>query len=106
MRKLCVIMGLLLTGCVSKRESVGDVSYQPPVYQDKPVSAMVFQHPGMMEANPGFYDREGLAPGAFVAFDQLEATVYEIRMDDRLENSEDGWMYRRAISRRMGVSYR
>jgi hypothetical protein len=106
MRKMMILMGLLMVGCASKPSTVEPSEHsRQSMYIDKPVSTMVFEHPAMGDAAAGFYDREKLAPGAFVAFEQPEVTVFQIQTDDHLE-SQDGWMYRRAMTQRVGVSVR
>jgi len=106
MRKLWIIMGLLCVGCASKPTSDRNTIAPQMGYIDKPAYAMVFQHPILADMEPGFYSREGLSPGAFVAFEESETTYFEIRTDDRLRNSNDGWMYRRAFMQRFGTSFR
>jgi hypothetical protein len=105
MRIAMIMMGLLMVGCASKQSVEQSGGFLRSEYIDKPASSMAFQHPAMADNAPGFYSREGLAPGAFVAFEQPEITVFRIQTDDRLEG-EDGWMYRRAVTQRLGVSYR
>lgn len=105
MRKVMILLGLLMVGCASRQSAVVSNPSRQLGYVDKPASLMAFEHPAMAEMPVGFYNREVLAPGAFVAFEQPSLTVYQIQTDER-QVADDGWMYRRTMSQQIGVSIR
>lgn len=77
---------------------------QTPVYLDSPAMALAIS-PAWAGELPGYVlDRELRQPAAFVGFDEITATFYYVRTDDR--QLDDGWIFRRAVSERVGISYR
>ncbi|MFI5381331.1 MAG: hypothetical protein ACHRHE_18695 [Tepidisphaerales bacterium] len=94
---------LLMAGCASRPAQPGAVG---PAYIDRPSSALVFDPPVMQGQPAVFLARDDRQPGAFVGYEDLSATYFFIQTDDRPGDTNEGWMYRRAITTRMGVSYR
>lgn len=73
-------------------------------YEEQAAAALAFA-PVWGEALPeAVLDRELREPAAFVGFDELTATFFYVRNDDR--QMEEGWIFRRAVSERVGISYR
>lgn len=53
-----------------------------------------------------FLARDDRQPGAFVGYEDISTTSFMIQTDDRPGDYSEGWMYRRAMTVRTGVSYR
>jgi hypothetical protein len=96
----------LFTGCAATPPPQ-PAQNAPRVYLDRPSAALVFDPPALRGETAYMWPREEREPGAFVSFDGPEVTFYDIHTDDRLEMpGDDGWVYRRAMMDRVGVSFR
>ena len=101
MHRTLLIAGFaLMAGCASQPAAVR------PTYDDKPCSALVFDPPVMQGQPSAFLSREDRRPGAFVGYEDISTTSFFIQTDDRPGDINEGWLYRRAITTRTGVSYR
>jgi hypothetical protein len=77
------------------------------VYRSSPAGALVFNPPATLGQPPIDLSRDQRSPDAFVAYDSLTTTYFYIRNDDNAGAGWDhGWSQRRAISTKVGVSYR
>ena len=100
MRRILLIAGItLLAGCASRPAD-------RPTYVDNPCSALAFDPPVMQGQPAVFLARDNRQPGAFVGYEDLSTTSFFIQTDDRPGDFNEGWMYRRAMTVRTGVSYR
>jgi hypothetical protein len=99
---LTMIAVTLLAGCAStKPQPPANVA---PHYEDAPAAALAFTPSIAIEQPPLMLAREPREAAAFVGFEDLMATFFYICNDD--VQFHDGWMVRRALSEKVGVSYR
>ena len=106
-----IILAALSGGCAvqpAPRQPVADLKPIPPA---KPIAAasLAFDPPVIIGQPPIQMSREGRSPDAFVGYETTTITSYYIRSDDRQldfgDHRQD--LYdRRAISTKVGVSYR
>jgi hypothetical protein len=113
MRRGILIIALLAAGCSYESKPRPATAAEPmpvlAVYKAAPSSALVFDAPVAASQPPLDLSRDSRAPGAFVGYDQGIATFYYVRTDDRQFNGFGGNQLqyeRRAISTKVGVSYR
>jgi hypothetical protein len=95
----------LAGGCATQREAA---SQRPmDTYVDSPsAAALVFDAPIAQGQPPVTLYRDEREPSAFIGFEQRNATSFYIRTDDRPGVPPDAWLERRAVSERVGVTYR
>jgi hypothetical protein len=95
----------LLGGCASKPTATVERPIDP--YVDSPsAAALVFDAPIAQGQPRVTLYRDEREPAAFVGFEDLNATSFYVRTDDRPGLRPDAWIERRAISERIGVTYR
>lgn len=105
MRPLAIFMFLFLAaGCASKPAPVAVATNSD--YSEGAAASLAFTPPIALGQAPIELPRDVRQPAAFVGWDDLTATYFYTRTDDRQNISRDGWSYRRAISEKVGVSYR
>jgi hypothetical protein len=110
---LIIAFGLLAAGCTSHSRNGGTTAAEPTAllaaYRAAPSSALAFDPPVSTTQPPLDLNRDARLPAAFVGYDQGIATFYYVRTDDR-DFSGFGHNHlqyeRRAISTKIGVSYR
>jgi hypothetical protein len=103
MRRMLLTAGIaLIAGCASQPQPEA----ARPAYIDNPSSALVFDLPVMQGQPSAFLARDDRRPGAFAGYEDLSSTYFFIQTDDRPGDINEGWLYRRAITTRTGVSYR
>ena len=98
-------IGCLLGGCATKPHAAADRNID--TYVESPsAAALVFDAP-IAQGQPrvSLY-RDEREPSAFVGFDAIDATSFYIRTDDRPGLPVDAWIERRAVSERIGTTYR
>jgi hypothetical protein len=105
-----IIIGILLSGCAAQKHPSADASkpqpLAPPRYLPAASGSLVFDPPVTLGEPPLQLSREGRAPDAFVGYESTTATYFYLRVDDR-QTSDAGNRYeRRAISTKVGVTYR
>jgi hypothetical protein len=109
-RQVLVLTVLLATGCAAQsgRNAPHARSDRTPdlAYDAAPAPALVFDPPVTAQTQMIHLDRDDRAPAAFVGFDQTFTTFSYIRTYDRQTNDRTDRFERRAISERVGVSYR
>jgi hypothetical protein len=104
MRRVVVILcGLVLVGCSSSRK---DKPVDHSLSDAAPASALVFTPPISYDVPPLDLSREPRARAAFVGYEDLTTTFFYLRLDDRQIDSKRGRFERRAVTERIGVSYR
>ena len=117
MRVGVIGFGILLTiaGCATKPPPAPPVATPepPPVYQELTASALVFEHPIILNQPPLELSRDLRQPSAFIGYDGPITTYYWIHTDDWQDNSwcdpngSVGDRYqRRALIDTAGVRYR
>ena len=121
-----ILLGLMTVGggCASKApQSVvivnSNATVEPArIYDDAVAAALVYDPPVVANSPRIEISREGRAPEAFAGYEELTATYYYLRVDDRQLNYGGGGtggsgqhinndrFERQAITERVGVSYR
>src|SRR4051812_4826853 len=112
--RLCgvVVAGMLLGGCAAKPQAatISHTGVQAPVvdrnYDDAAVAALVFDPPIAQNEIPLELARESRQAGAFVGYEQLTTTFFYLRTDDRWRGDGTDHYERRALSERVGMSFR
>lgn len=94
----------LLAGCAGSKPQRPDAI--GPVYLDAPAASLAFTPPIALDQPPLELARDLRQPAAFVGFDELTTTSFHIRTDDRFGDDGFDWLTRRAVSDRVGISYR
>jgi hypothetical protein len=77
-----------------------------PSYIDAGTPSLAFSPPIAIGLPPLNLDREIRQPGVFLGYDELTTTYYHVRNDDWQVGPTDGRTFRRAVTERVGVSYR
>lgn len=103
MRTAILLSIVLCVGCASRRQVAEPVH---PIYADNPSAALVFSPPAIDSSYTPFLARDERTAGAFLGYEELSTTYYMIRTDDRQYEPDTGILLRRAVSERIGVSYR
>jgi hypothetical protein len=93
-----------LSGCAASRPE-RPIAVQP-TYFDGPTASLAFTPPVSIDQPAAELWRDERQPAAFVGFDEVITTFYYLRTDDRSGDDGFNWLSRRAISERVGVSYR
>jgi hypothetical protein len=111
MRSLATVcLCLILAGCATKTPVA---QQQPPLAEplvDEPIaaSALVFAPPPLLDRPVPSLSRVGREPVAYVGYEEVNATYFYLRNDDRqwTTGTDGGWLERRAVSVTTGVRYR
>jgi hypothetical protein len=108
-----IFLGLLGVGCAAQPSKPARTAQEPQpllaVYRQAPSAALVFDPPVISDQPPVNVSRDDRTPAAFVGYESTIATFYYVRTDDR---QFDGFglnqdrFERRAISTKVGISYR
>jgi hypothetical protein len=117
-----ILLGALTAlGCASKPAQpvviVNTLATPEPahIYDDAVAAALVYDPPVVANSPRIEISREGRAPEAFAGYEELTATYYYLRVDDRQLNyggssgsggHNNDRFERQAITERVGVSYR
>jgi len=105
MRLSLLILPLaLLAGCTNK--SMPQTLHTPHPYTDFASSSLAFSPPIAQNEPPINLARDQRQPGVFIGFDEVSASYFYIRTDDRMTNDGTDHYVRRAIIEKIGVSYR
>jgi hypothetical protein len=97
----------LTCGCASQQQR--KPAEQPVAYLEyEPATAgsLVFDPPVTAGQAPLELSRDDRTPGAFVGYESLTATYFYLRIDDRMTNDFSDRYERRAVSEKVGVTYR
>ena len=98
---------LLLAGCAAQRPpALSQSSLQQPDEEGPQASALVFSAPLTADQPPVFLARDRRQPSAFLSFEELSTTFYDIYTKDRQTNDGSDCYQRTAIMERVGMSYR
>jgi hypothetical protein len=104
MRSLLVILPLaLLGGCF---RNLPQTLHTPHHYNDSAASSLAFSPPIAQNEPPVMLPRDQRQPGVFIGFDDVTASYFYIRTDDRMTNDGTDHYVRRSIIEKIGVSYR
>ena len=97
----------LMAGCASQRPAAQPQLSFPQSDEDSPqATALVFSAPLTMNQPLVFLPRDIRQPSAFVRFDELITTFYDVYTEDRQTNDFTDRYLRTATIERVGVSYR
>jgi len=105
MRSLLVILALTLIGGCSDK-NMPQTLHSPHRYDDLAASSLAFSPPIAQNEPPILLPRDQRQPGVFIGFDDVSASYFYIRTDDRMTNDGNDHYVRRAIVEKIGVSYR
>ena len=100
---------LLLTfatigGCSGK--TMPQTFHTPHLYSDAASSCLAFSPPIAQNEPPIMLPRDQRQPGVFIGFEDVSASYFYIRTDDRMTNDGTDHYVRRSIIEKIGVSYR
>jgi hypothetical protein len=105
MRICFIILGLwVLGGCSAKPAQRANIDR--PGYVDSSAASLAFSPPVAQGEAPVFLPRDQRQPGVFIGFEDVSASYFYIRTDDRMTNDGTDHYVRRAIIEKVGVSYR
>ena len=105
MRSLLLILSLaLLSGCAGK--NMPQALRAPHSYDENTASSLAFSPPIAQNEPPVLLPRDQRQPGVFIGFEEVSASYFYIRTDDRMTNDGTDHYVRRAIIEKIGVSYR
>ncbi|HEV8607386.1 MAG TPA: hypothetical protein VGQ99_18770 [Tepidisphaeraceae bacterium] len=105
MRKLVMILALsLVGGCASKH--LPQTLHTPHLYQEATATSLAFSPPIAQGEPAVMLPRDQRQPGVFIGFEDVTASYFYIRTDDRMTNDGTDHYVRRAIVEKIGVSYR
>ena len=105
MRFLLLILAVaLLGGCSSKH--LPQTLHTPHLYSDSASASLAFSPPIAQNEPPVVLSRDQRQPGVFIGFDDVSASYFYIRTDDRMTNDGTDHYVRRSVIEKIGVSYR
>jgi hypothetical protein len=105
MRIFCVILALaILGGCSARPAQRANIDRHG--YVDTPAASLAFSPPVAQGEAPVFLPRDQRQPGVFIGFEDITASYFYIRTDDRMTNDGTDHYVRRTIIEKVGVSYR
>ena len=94
----------LLAGCTNK--SMPQTLRTPHLYNDSIASSLAFSPPIAQNEPAIVLPRDQRQPSVFIGFDEVSASYFYIRTDDRMTNDGTDHYVRRSIIEKIGVSYR
>lgn len=112
MRTLMISLALATTGvgCASKSEQATPSGTQRLPsrieYVEHSAAALAFTPAVAIGEPPVVLAREGREPSVFIGFDEISATAFYIRTDDRQSDQISDRYQRRAVIEKVGVTYR
>src|SRR5436190_10487549 len=101
---LWVLTLLLIGGCSGK--TMPQTLHTPHLYSDSTSASLAFSPPIAQNEPPVILPRDQRQPGVFIGFDEVSASYFYIRTDDRMTNDGTDHYVRRSIIEKVGVSYR
>lgn len=105
MRISCLIIAVMLVGgCASRHVQRGNIDRHG--YVDRAAGSLAFSPPVAQGEPAMMLPRDERQPGVFIGFEEVSASYFYIRTDDRMTNDGTDHYVRRAIIERVGVSYR
>jgi hypothetical protein len=106
MRCLGILAAACLAGCAASKPAGTALAPQRPAYSDSPAASLAFAPPPSQSEPSVFLPRDVRQPSAFVGFEDVTATFFYIRSDDRQPFGSGNCPIRESIVERVGVSYR
>ncbi len=104
------ILALAVSGCAQNKpvgKSPATLAANPArAYAPSPATSLVFDPPVTIGQPPLQLSRDARNPDAFVSYDSLTTTYFYLQTDDGAIGYPYGRYQRRAISTKVGVSYR
>jgi len=94
----------LLAGCTNK--SMPQTLHSPHRYDDSAAASLAFSPPIAQNEPAIVLPRDQRQPSVFIGFDEVSASYFYIRTDDRMTNDGTDHYVRRSIIEKIGVSYR
>jgi|SRR4051812_48593140 hypothetical protein len=94
----------LLSGCSGK--NMPQTLHTPHLYSEAASSSLAFSPPIAQNEPPVVLNRDQRQPGVFIGFEDVTASYFYIRTDDRMTNDGTDHYVRRSIIEKIGVSYR
>src|SRR6266436_9096977 len=105
MRSIPLIFILaLISGCAGK--NMPQTLQKPHLYDELASASLAFSPPIAQNEPPINLPRDQRQPGVFIGFDDVSASYFYIRTDDRMTNDGTDHYVRRAVIEKIGVSYR
>jgi hypothetical protein len=105
MRSFLLILPLaFLAGCAGK--NMPQTLHTAHRYDDLASASLAFSPPIAQNEPPINLPRDKRQPGVFIGFEDVSASYFYIRTDDRMTNDGTDHYVRRAIIEKIGVSYR
>lgn len=105
MRAACIILALgLVGGCASRHGSRANIDRRG--YVDTPSASLAFSPPVAFGEPAIMLPRDERQPAVFIGFEDVSASYFYIRADDRMTNDGTDHYVRRSIIEKVGVSYR
>jgi hypothetical protein len=103
-----ILAAMLIGGCAHAGKPAAKPQASLPIKPHTPsaAGALVFDAPITQGQPPLQLSREGRSPDAFVGYESITATYFYVRSDDRMTSDHSDRFERRAITTRVGVSYR
>src|SRR3954468_14846507 len=101
---LLILPLFLLAGCSGR--NMPQTLHIPRLYTDSASSSLAFSPPIAQNEPPVNLPRDQRQPGVFIGFDEVSASYFYIRTDDRMTSDGTDHYVRRAIIEKIGVSYR
>lgn len=107
MRYAMLVMCLLIAGgCAAPKPATPTAATRQLQYMDAPAVSLAFAPPITLREPPIELGREGREPEVFLGYEDMSPTFFYTRTDDWQVDPHDGRTFRRAISERVGVTYR
>jgi hypothetical protein len=98
------IMALLAGGCATQQAPVTPAA---PVAVARPATALAFDPPILMGQPRADLSREARQPTAFVGYDSVSTSSFDISTDNRQSTTPgDSYYDREAVTEKVGVSTR
>ena len=112
MRTLMISLALAMTGvgCASKptptRSAGANGLPSRNEYAENSSAALAFTPAVAIGEPPVVLAREAREPSVFIGFDEISATAFYIRTDDRQSDQMSDRYQRRSVIEKVGVTYR
>jgi hypothetical protein len=101
---LSILIFSLIGGCAAKHRPQANIGRDG--YVDAPAASLAFSPPVAQGEAEIFLARDQRQPGVFIGFEDVSASYFYIRTDDRMTSDGTDHYVRRAIIEKVGVSYR
>ncbi len=104
---ICIILIGLLAGCAAQKPKAPCCDEKAALhYEPASAGSLVFDPPVISDQRPLELSRVGRDPGAFAGYESITATYFWVWIDDRQTSDCSDRYERRAMSAKVGMSYR